>query len=163
MEIREIKGDIFATNCNVICHQVNCQGAMGAGLAKYIKAHWPLVFEQYSNFLNNNTIVENGVKKNTRSFLGLCQIVKIDNYKYIANLFGQDRYGRDRQYTDYNALEISLYSLKRLVLFGGYGIKSIAIPYELGCGNGGGDWNIVFDIIKKVFSDTDLIIEIRRL
>ena len=30
---------------------------------------------------------------------------------------------------------------------------SIGIPYKIGCGLGGGDWNIVEDIIKTVFRD----------
>ena len=31
----------------VICHQVNCIGAMGAGLALQIRNKWPIVYEKY--------------------------------------------------------------------------------------------------------------------
>lgn len=30
-------GDILHTEADVICHQVNCKGVMGAGLAKQIR------------------------------------------------------------------------------------------------------------------------------
>lgn len=28
------KGDLLKSPCNMICHQVNCQGVMGDGIAK---------------------------------------------------------------------------------------------------------------------------------
>lgn len=35
----------------VICHQVNCQGVMGAGLAKQIRIRWPEVYVDYKKLL----------------------------------------------------------------------------------------------------------------
>ena len=32
------EGDLLASNCEVICHQTNCMGAMGSGIAKAIRA-----------------------------------------------------------------------------------------------------------------------------
>lgn len=47
MSIKHVKGDILATPTRnedtVICHQVNCCGVMGAGLAKQIRDKWPVV------------------------------------------------------------------------------------------------------------------------
>ena len=44
-------GDIFSPNRTghelIICHQINCQGIMGAGLAKQIHAMFPQVYEMY--------------------------------------------------------------------------------------------------------------------
>ena len=37
----------------VICHQVNCQGVMGAGIAKQIRARWPEVYEDYKKTIEN--------------------------------------------------------------------------------------------------------------
>ena len=34
-------------NIDILCHQVNCQGVMGAGLAKQIRSKYPEVYEQY--------------------------------------------------------------------------------------------------------------------
>jgi len=157
MELREFSGDLFKSDCDVICHQVNCKGVMGIGLSKAIRKRYPLVFEQYSNFVNKNK----GIPENSSEFLGLCQIVKIGDGKYVANLFGQDDYGREKkQYTNYNALLCSLFALRRLILFGGYNIKSVAFPYNLGCGFAGGDWNMIRDMIISVFSTLNVRIDI---
>ena len=37
-------GDILHTEADVICHQVNCKGVMGAGLAKQIRNQIPIKF-----------------------------------------------------------------------------------------------------------------------
>lgn len=31
--------------------------------------------------------------------------------------------------------------------------KSVAIPYGIGCGLAGGDWNIISELIDSIFSD----------
>lgn len=164
MSISEITGDLLKSSCDVICHQVNCQSVMAYGVSGAIKDKYPIVFEQYSHFLNNNYFRVNGKRVNTGSFLGLCQIVKIGDNKYVCNLFGQDTFGRNDHgevYTDYRALQCALFSLRRLILFGDYNIKSIAFPYNMGCGaGGGGDWSVVKDLITSTFSDLDITIEI---
>ena len=33
---------------------------------------------------------------------------------------------------------------------------SVAIPYNIGCGLAGGDWNVVYEIIYKLFKNTDI-------
>ena len=166
MVLKEIVGDLLSSKCDVVCIQVNCQGIMNYGVSKAVRRKYPLAYEQYSRFLYNNTIVEDGVKKNAREFLGLCQISKAREDKYIALLYGQETYGAEenRQYTDHNALLCSLFALRRLVLFGDYGIKSIAFPYMMGCGkNGGGDWGKIREMIEAVFNDLDIEIEIRKI
>ena len=42
-------GDILHTEADVICHQVNCKGVMGAGLAKQIRNQL-LSEEQYRTY-----------------------------------------------------------------------------------------------------------------
>lgn len=47
----EINGDILTIPTDgrptVVCHQVNCKGVMGAGLAKQIREKHPEVYEAY--------------------------------------------------------------------------------------------------------------------
>ena len=45
--VHEIKGNLLDTNCQYICHQVNCQGKMNSGVAKAIRDKWPEVYIQY--------------------------------------------------------------------------------------------------------------------
>lgn len=44
-------GDLLKSNCNIICHQVNCQGVMGAGIAKQIRLTYPSVFKAYEDYV----------------------------------------------------------------------------------------------------------------
>jgi len=141
--IKIVDGDILQASENIIAHQVNCMGVMGGGIAKQIREKYPNVFDQYRKFFVNNKFTA----------LGKCQIVKTEDNKYIANLFGQNKYGRDKQYTDYDALKDSLFSLK--VSAKDHNM-SIAIPFNIGCGLAGGDWDIVYKMIEEVFHDYDV-------
>jgi len=140
MEI--IKGNVLETNCNVIAHQVNCMGVMGAGLAKQIKQEYPEVFLKYKEFIK-----ENGASKVYGRALG----VKTSNYLFF-NLFGQYGYGRSRQQTSYKHLESALEEmgdiLKESYKCGGQ--VPVAIPYKIGCGLAGGEWEVVSQILEKV-------------
>lgn len=40
--IKTVYGNIFDATEDIICHQVNCQGVMGAGVAKALYQRWPL-------------------------------------------------------------------------------------------------------------------------
>jgi O-acetyl-ADP-ribose deacetylase (regulator of RNase III) len=140
--VKIVEADILTAKENIICHQVNCMGIMGGGLARQIKEKFPIVFEEYITFLK-----ENGSKKS----LGRCNAVAISSEGYIANLFGQYDCGTNRVQTDYDALDSALNALEELCDITGY---SVAIPYNLGCGLAGGDWNIVSKMIEEIFKDT---------
>jgi len=142
--IKIIKGNILNAKEDVICHQVNCKGVMGSGLAKQIRNKYPEVFNEYKYILNT-----------CGSQLGHCQMVLCSDGKSVANLFAQDGYGTDRRYTDYDYLK---QSLQQLLIVAKENNLTIAIPYNLGCGLAGGDWNIVYKIIKDVFEDYDVTI-----
>ena len=45
--IKTVNGNILEATEDIICHQVNCQGVMGSGLAKQIRSKWPSVFADY--------------------------------------------------------------------------------------------------------------------
>lgn len=50
--MREVIGDILTPVENpddlvVVCHQVNCMGVMGAGLAKQVRNRYPGVYRAY--------------------------------------------------------------------------------------------------------------------
>lgn len=140
--IKIVDGDILEATEDIIGHQVNCQGVMGAGLAKQIKDKYPIVYNGYLNYCKN---------RNPHELLGEVQLIQVTNEKYISNMFAQLNYGRKNiNYTDYESLIKCLKYLKQLARK--YD-KSIALPYGIGCGLAGGDWDIVYEIIEKVFDD----------
>jgi len=133
-------GNILDATENVVLQQVNCKGVMGSGLAKQIRNRYPWVYTEYKEYL-----AEGG------EFLGTTQRVKIGPLQWVINLFSQDDYGRgNKVYTDYPAFEHALQSVHLFVFGNDF---SVAIPYKIGCGLANGDWNVVLEIIEKIFKD----------
>jgi O-acetyl-ADP-ribose deacetylase (regulator of RNase III) len=118
----------------VICHQVNCQGVMGGGLALQIRKRHPWVYERYI------------AKKDWR--LGDCQIVEISNgdSQFVANLAGQEGFGRESVQTDYPYLAMALRTARD---FADANELNLYLPYMMGCGLAGGDWARVTALIEE--------------
>jgi len=130
-------------------------GVMGAGLAKQIRNKYPKVFNEYKRILDwGKEEYKKGYSKNKYP-LGSVQFVRTDDEKVIANIFGQLEYGKNKIYTDYEALEKGFCGVLEAVTWDNSKLQgySIAIPYGIGCGLAGGSWDVVYKIIEKVFND----------
>lgn len=128
-----------------ILYQVNCEGVIGAGLAEQIKERFPGVSQAYQQKCQD-----------IGSKLGdiqVCSCLAEAGY-CIVNCFGQKGYGTDKRYTDYEALKKCLETVKA------YHPAIVRIPFYMGCGLAGGDWSVVTSIIRSVFNDTDMEVEI---
>jgi O-acetyl-ADP-ribose deacetylase (regulator of RNase III) len=150
--IKIIQGNILDAPEDILVQQCNCQGVMGAGLAKQIRDKYPKVYIGYKKLTDQ-------YRKVPSHLLGSTLFINVDD-KVIANIFGQLTYGRNDIYTDYKALKAGLLSIYNSVT-SEYNIdknKTIAIPYGIGCGLAGGDWNIVYPMIEEVFKDYDVSI-----
>lgn len=119
-------------------------GVMGAGLAKSISDKWPIVKEEYLNLIASN-------KQDLPGLLGKCQIITIDSDLMVANLFGQFDYGRQSVKTKYNKLADCFHQLRNISI---ETKKDIYIPKFIGCGLAGGNWNTVFELIYKTFTQS---------
>lgn len=153
LKIIETKGDLLKSNATFICHQTNCLGIMGGGIALQVKNKYPEVFKTYKDICSS---------LGWQFCLGKCQIVNkatgesvifrnnsdsrseffSKDAKYLCNCFGQNGIGYNARQTDYNALKHSFQYLFNLVK-NYYDEISIAIPYKMGCGLAGGDWDVV--------------------
>ena len=169
--IKHIKCDIFESGADVICHQVNCQGVMGSGVALQIKEHYPHVYKEYVKYVNY-------CNKNGIELLGTVQyvpnevwaLIMVDtmknnniiaydtNYQYIVNLFGQNTYGEGLQ-TDLKAMKKAFIDIREKAKKLG---STVAMPYKIGSVRGGADWNDVYNIIKSVFEKSDVNVELWR-
>lgn len=150
MDIKIYNGDITKCNADIIAHQVNCKFVMGGGVALALRKRWPVVYKNY-------IALGEECDKSSEEWLGTCQIVKIDQNRYVANLFGQDDLGYEKCYTNYAALETAL---KELLFHVEYmELKTIAFPWLMSCGLAGGDWSIVKPLIEKTFEDSDIEIQ----
>ena len=133
--------DILKADENIIVHSVNHRCVMGTGLAREIALAYPEIEIGYKNICKTLSF-ENCRRSNPVYWY------KVSEDKYIASVFGQDGLGRDKRYTDYYALANGLETIRVLADGRNY---SIAIPYKIGCGLGGGNWDFVKDIISDVF------------
>ena len=91
--------------------------------------------------------------------------VKVANNLIVANLFGQNNVGTKERQTEYSALIAGFKQINQTFFVGddflegkysGFRItlSDIYIPYKIGCGLGGADWNIVEEIIHKIFDNS---------
>lgn len=133
------KGNLLEARADIICHQVNCMGKMGAGIAKQIRDKYPKVYEGYKELCE---------KMAPQILLGSVDFEKTDHY-IVANCFAQLGYAYKGLQTNYEALKTCLETVKEVAEKDK--ILSIALPYKIGCGLAHGDWDKVETIIKEVF------------
>ena len=144
--IRIINGDLMESSAQYICHQVYCQGVMGSGVAKQIRAKWPEVFDKYKKVCDDHA-------NNREALLGQIQGIRVNENTAIINIFGQFLFGRDgKKYTNFEALRCGCREIAANVKAG----NTIAMPYRIGCGLGGGDWGKVLDMLTEVFREHHL-------
>ncbi|MBO5000015.1 MAG: macro domain-containing protein [Bacteroidaceae bacterium] len=147
-------GNVFDTGAHVICHQVNCKGVMGGGIALTIKRKYPSVFSAYKAMCKKMT---------PESLLGKIQPCICGGAKeiWIINMFAQNEFGTDKRQTDYEAFEACCRELREWAILNGH--KKIAMPHGIGCGLAGGDWNVVLNILKKVFYNNKVDVELWKM
>ena len=135
--IKVVNGDLMEAKETYIVHQVNCYGAMGHGVALQIKNKYPDVYRRYHEYCEDRA----------KNLLGKILMVPTDDGKVVCNLFGQERFGYGKQYTDIAALSKAMNSLAKIVPTS----EAIAMPYQIGCGHGGADWSVVQPVIQDIF------------
>ena len=132
----------------VLGHQVNCDGVMGAGIARQIAQRWPTVLATYRTALQNGSLT-----------LGQTQFVRVGPRQWIANIAGQRHPTRSGRATDYAALA---QGLTQFADFLRHHAVSGGLPYGIGCGLAGGDWAVVEPLITQAFSSSNLFLTLFR-
>lgn len=158
------KGDLLKSHCDYICHQVNCQGKMGSGIAKQIREKWPIVYENYMakcKAAEESAVELYGAYEmapcGSDLLLGNIQFVPLWKdfeaspiHKSVVNLFAQQYYGYDgKRYTSYDAFWTCLGQMKNSIPKG----ATIGFPKNIGCGLGGANWNVIAAMIDAVLGE----------
>lgn len=155
-------GSILNAKTDFIMHQVNCQSVMGSGVAKVLRDFDEGIYNHYK-------IVSEHRKLHNIPLLGdndYYWIMNHNNQQCIVSMFAQDKYGYDgKQYTDYEAFRTCLRQFKASWSAWVEDIDknnnkilrrtSVALPYNIGCGRGGGDWEEILEIITTELVDYD--------
>lgn len=147
----------FPNGINMIFHQANTENVMGAGIASQIRKRYPQAYKA-----DKDHFVPKGRERLGNYTMALVNEDKIskDNYNLVCNLYGQ-MLNEDSIFgvrTNYFALRDALRSCLELhTTFSGYYEEAICgFPYGMGCGLGGGDWNIVENIISETLKEFNL-------
>ncbi|MHA1417219.1 MAG: macro domain-containing protein [Candidatus Heimdallarchaeaceae archaeon] len=139
------KGDIFKSKMQTIVNPINCQGVMGAGLAKKFKEEFPSMFEDYKKKCENK-LVQIGKPYLWKE--------KENSSKWILNFPTKNRWSEPSKF------EWIRKGLKFFVEnYAKWDIKSIAFP-ALGCGHGGLLWLDIKPLLEEYLSKVDIPVEI---
>lgn len=137
----EIVGDILDVKEGFICHQVNCQNKIGAGLSGAIIAKYPIVKHNYHKFCD-------AFPKN--DLLGKTQVISVSPNLFIVNIFTQYGYGNSaKTHINYTSQDLLVSEILKLCS-AEENIANIYIPYKIGCGLAGGNWNYIYSSLERV-------------
>ena len=128
-----IEGDLFEVAKNgLVVHQVNCKGVMGAGFAKQLAIRFPEIEQAYREYCKG---------KPAQDLLGQLWMtpVKPDGVLTFGHSFSQIGTGSGLQ-TYTHVLATNLYKAKR---FGDIHKVPVYVPWRIGCGLAGGDWDVI--------------------
>jgi O-acetyl-ADP-ribose deacetylase (regulator of RNase III) len=132
MKIVYVKGNLLTTDIKHILHGCNCQGVMGSGVAKAIRAKYPKAYEDYKD-----TYIGSGLELGTMIFSAQA------DGKVIINAMSQDRYGKTGgPFVSYEALTKIFDDLND------FDLGEVAMPM-IGAGLGGGEWKAIESIINS--------------
>lgn len=153
--MKMIKGNLLdlaeAGEFTHIIHGCNCQGVMGSGIAAQIRERYPNVYKTY---LQSFDVPE--FELEPRDFLGKTSAAVADDLSLIViNANTQLTFGRDpnTRYVSYDAVDECFSTIKQ-ALKRRKGKVKIGYPL-IGCGLGGGNWEIISRIIDHQLKDFD--------
>jgi len=132
-------GNLLEADADALVNTVNCVGVMGKGIALQFKQAFPENFRAYASACQRGEVV-----------LGQMFVVptgELTPPRFLVNFPTKGHWKAKSRLAD---IRSGLEALVQVVQ--AHSISSIAIP-PLGCGNGGLDWNDVYPLIEKAFSD----------
>ena len=142
--VKEVQGSLLRQCVDIIAHQTNCVGVMGAGVALQIKEQL-LTKNEYDKYVSR-------CREQGSDLLGKTQLLEAPDGRIIANCFGEDIPTGKGKDTDYDALMHSLIKVRNYARMKNL---TVAVPGLMGCGLAGGNWEIVRDMLYKLFGGSN--------
>jgi len=138
--INIIEGDLLNAT-GYIVHQCNCVSTNAQGIAKFIFDKYP-----YSNTYNNIKRIPGTISINQN----------------IINMYAQyypqkPKYDNDTTEKRIEWFKLCLNEITK------YDIRELSMPYNIGCGLAGGDWNTYFNIISDFANHNQIYITLYKL
>lgn len=118
----------------LVLHGCNCFNTMNSGIAAYLRRIFPVIYD-----------IDCLTKKGDKDKLGTYSRVQVTHQFNILNCYTQYKYGRDKRYADYDAIDRCLDTISHNFA---EGVWDIRMP-KIGCGLARGDWNVVEQLINE--------------
>ena len=139
-------GSLFDAPSGLICHQVNCRGVMGSGVAKIFRYMYPEAYNEYVQVCAKNVPPD---------ILGTCLITNNTVCMFAQEDYSSNRHVRSTEYWAFRDCCIYIVSYLRK---NNMRDTIINMPYRIGCGLGGGDWDRIYNILTEEFEDFHVIL-----
>eukprot|EP01102_Stenamoeba_stenopodia_P019228 TRINITY_DN7201_c0_g1_i1.p1 TRINITY_DN7201_c0_g1~~TRINITY_DN7201_c0_g1_i1.p1 ORF type:complete len:146 (+),score=18.15 TRINITY_DN7201_c0_g1_i1:120-557(+) len=141
--LREIRGDLFDSQNSSLAHCVSRDLRMGKGIAVAFKERFGRIadLKAQKRGIGDVAVLE-------------CDADRAEDGLYAYYLITKEKYS-DKP--TYDSLRSSLEAMKAHAV--AHNIELISMP-KIGCGLDKLDWNHVRSLIKEVFADTDVRIDV---
>lgn len=135
-------GDLLSVKSGHIVHGCNAQGIMGAGVARAVRQSYPYVYDDYRNEYELNGLL-----------LGKAYPSTVSPDLMFWNAITQEGFDHPVRNVSYDAIETCFAQINEHIHLGLEGVANmqpdeVHIP-ALGSGIGGGNWEIIREIIEQ--------------
>ena len=153
--IKIVQGDLLNSTEEYILHQCNCVSVEAKTLAK-------LIFDKFPHA--NTYIKRQRFNKSTFSKPATFEILGDGiNEKYIINLYSQYYPAQSKLAFDSKEERLVWFKQGLNEIAKLNKIKNIAMPYNIGCGAAGGNWNDYYKIIEDFSNNNKINITLYKL
>ena len=147
--IELIDKNIFEHNAQCILHSCNCFCTMGGGIARIISKLYP-----------EAVVADNATKSGDFTKLGTFTTATCKDGKIIYNVYGQYSMSAKVRQTNYEALYNGLSAAHADIR--NKNLKTASLPFNIGCGLGGGSWRVVNSMIEDIWANSPVQLTICR-
>lgn len=150
-------GDLLESDCTVVLHQANCFSIMGGGIALAIANKYPEAKE-----------VDKKSSLSPKEKFGKFTYVTSDGVT-IGNLYGQYELGKVNLVKMNMRMKMLNKSLNEFLtsaksgLIENVNLEKVGVPYKIGCGLAGGDWDIVKLILERASEEHGIDIYVYKI
>jgi O-acetyl-ADP-ribose deacetylase (regulator of RNase III) len=154
MVIKYLKGDATYPQAKppwIIAHIVNNRGGFGKGFALALSKVWPQAKNEYKAWFDGGEEVTGFPFE-----LGSIQLVELGSNKWVANMLAQRGYK-----SSVNPIPVNYEALRKclaLVRLDAYQFNATVHMPRIGCGNGGGDWEVINKLIEEELQGIDVFV-----
>lgn len=144
--MKHIEGDLLTADVQAFVHQANLYHTFGAGIAFHIKNKFPEAYE-----------ADKATNPGDDAKLGTVSWAKVNRpfgEQVIFNMYSQV----GMSVTSYGHMQKALGEIRKLMEQ--QNLKTLGVPYKMGCGLANGDWNEVERIITEAFEGSDIEVTI---